>query len=108
MDMTVTNGPDNFAPSGAVIPSRIQGGGQGREFFRRPLGEIGQGAILDLAVFAVGFPQQNGGFGVPVRHDGYEHTYSLGSVILHASGILQYLHGYILHTKTPGCSVSAY
>lgn len=33
---------------------------------RRPIGEVSQGALFDLAVSAVAFPQQDGGRGLPV------------------------------------------
>jgi hypothetical protein len=44
-----------------------QGSAQGLNALDRQFGEVGQGAVLDLAVLAVGFPQQVGGTGEPPR-----------------------------------------
>ena len=44
---------------------------QGAESFDqilRPIGQIGQGPFLDLAVFAIGLPQQDGGQRVAVGY----------------------------------------
>jgi hypothetical protein len=44
-----------------------QGGTQSFDALDRQLGEVGEGAVLDLAVLAAGFPQQEGRSGVAVR-----------------------------------------
>jgi len=46
-------------PSVIGAAERFDAGGE-------PVGEVGQGAILDLAVLAEGFAQENGGRGVAI------------------------------------------
>jgi hypothetical protein len=41
---------------------------------RRPLGDVGEGAVVNLTVFAEGLAQQDGGRGVAVRDDRYVHV----------------------------------
>jgi hypothetical protein len=53
-----------------------QGGTQSFDALDRQLGEVGEGAVLDLAVLAVGFPQQEGRSGVAVRDLGDVHEAS--------------------------------
>src|SRR5579883_3489067 len=49
----------------------------------RPVGEIGQGAILDLAVLAEGFAQEEGGWGVAVGDGGDVHDFCISHTIEH-------------------------
>src|ERR1700761_6908120 len=44
-----------------------QGGAEGFDALDRQLGKIDKGGVLDLAVLAVGFPQQERGAGVAVE-----------------------------------------
>jgi hypothetical protein len=37
--------------------------------------EVGQGTRFDLAVFAVGFAEEDGGRGVAIGHGGHVHAY---------------------------------
>jgi hypothetical protein len=62
----------------AVVADRDQGVAaqrrpQGVDALDRQLGQVGEGPVLDLAVLAVGFPQQEGGLGVAVRDLGDVH-----------------------------------
>jgi hypothetical protein len=41
------------------------------------MGEIGDGAVVDLAVFAEALAQEDGGWGVAVGHDGDVHVYMI-------------------------------
>jgi len=50
-----------------------QGGTQGFDPLDRQLREVGQGAVLDLTVHAVGLAQQERGAGVAVGHLGDVH-----------------------------------
>src|SRR5256885_15249962 len=51
-----------------------EGAAEGFDARTIPVGEIGQGAIFDFAVFAVGFAKENGGGGPPVWGGGDAHT----------------------------------
>jgi hypothetical protein len=42
---------------------------QSRDDLRLPVGDVGQGAFLDLAVLAVGFAHKNGGRRVAIGDD---------------------------------------
>src|SRR3989441_2580320 len=53
----------------SMIKVPPQGAAEGFDARTIPVGEIGQGAIFDFAVFAVGFAKENGG-GRPVRWAG--------------------------------------
>ena len=39
--------------------------------------EVGQGACFDLAVFTVGFAEEDGGRGVAIGHGGHVHAYMI-------------------------------
>jgi hypothetical protein len=53
-----------------------QGGAEGFDALDRQLGKIDKGGVLDLAVLAVGFPQQERGAGVAVKDLGDVHEAS--------------------------------
>ena len=46
-----------------------------------PLGEVGEGAFLDLAVVAVGLAEQDGGWGGAVGDGLNVHDYDMGACI---------------------------
>jgi hypothetical protein len=43
--------------------------------------EVGQGTRFDLAVFAVGFAEEDGGRGVAIGHGGHVHAYIISQLI---------------------------
>src|SRR5215210_2613696 len=61
----------------------FQNTAQGYDLFRRPVGEIGDGAVADLAVLAEGFPKEHGGRRIAVRHDRYIHVDMMPSQEVH-------------------------
>ena len=67
--------PDDFPSGRAVIPCAIQGHGHGGDLLRRPLREIGQGAVLDVPILPVGLSEKNCGVGFSVGHDRDKHIY---------------------------------
>ena len=54
-----------------------QDGAERLELGRRPVGEVAEGAVLDLAVFAVAFAQEDGGRGGAVGDGGDIHAHNL-------------------------------
>jgi hypothetical protein len=76
-DVAVGQGADYFE---CLLQARADGGvafedqAQGFDLFGGPVGEIGQGAIFDFAVFAEGLAQEDGGGGVTVGHHGDIHA----------------------------------
>src|SRR5258708_19687649 len=50
-----------FGERGSMIEVPTEGAAEGRDARRIPVGEIGQVAIFDLAIFAEGLPKKNGG-----------------------------------------------
>ena len=54
----------------------------------RPLGQIGQGAVLDRAALAVALPQQNGRGRAAIRHDGDIHANTSTPIIRFCQAII--------------------
>jgi hypothetical protein len=57
--------------------------------------KVGDGAFLDLAVFAVGLPQQVSGSGSSIGYDVYMHA----PILNQNQPMSTYLHGYTSHTS---------
>src|SRR5258708_24709617 len=57
-----------------MIEVTPEGAAEGCDARKIPVGEIGQGAIFDFAVFAVGLAKENGGGRVSVWGRGYLHA----------------------------------
>jgi hypothetical protein len=55
---------------GGLIEVAAQGATQGFDAGRVPVGEVGEGAVLDLAMLAIGFAEEKGGRGVAVGDSG--------------------------------------
>jgi hypothetical protein len=53
-------------PLGGDDLAALEQGAKALDELLRPIGEVGQGPLLDLAVLAIGFPQQDGGRRVAV------------------------------------------
>ena len=68
---------------GGLVEFAAQQAAQGLDAGGRPVGEIGQGAILDLAVLAEGFAQEEGGWGVAVGDGGDVHDFCISHTIEH-------------------------
>ena len=73
------------------------------------MGEVGDGAVVDLAVLAEGFAEEDGGRGVAVGHDGdihvdmirpESHQYNINFVIYMTTLLAQNLRN-SLSTKDP-------
>ena len=47
---------------------------EGLDLLRRPMGEIGEGAVVDFAVLAEALAEKDGGRGVAVGDDGHVHV----------------------------------
>jgi hypothetical protein len=47
---------------------------QSLNFGRMPIGEIGDGAVVDLSLLAEGLPEKDGGRGVAIGHNRYVHV----------------------------------
>lgn len=47
---------------------------QSLNFGRMPIGEIGDGAVVDLSILAEGLAEEDGGRGSAIRHDCYVHV----------------------------------
>ncbi len=60
-----------------MIELSAQGAPEGFEAGRGPLGKIGEGTILDLAVVAEGFAEKEGGRGVAVGDGGNIHDFCI-------------------------------
>ena len=43
----------------------------------RPMGEVGESAVVDLAVESEGFAEEDGGWGLSVGHSGDVHVYTI-------------------------------
>jgi hypothetical protein len=54
-----------------------QSGAESFDLTRGEMGEVGEGAGLDLAVLAVGDAEEEGGRGVAIGHGGDVHAYSI-------------------------------
>ena len=62
--------------SGGSDGSRaFQDGTQGIDLSEGPMGEVGEGAVVDLAVEAEGFAEEDGGRGVAVGDGSHVHAY---------------------------------
>ena len=67
-DVAIRQGALDLEALGHRRPHRLVGKNpaQGVDLGLRPSGQVGQGAALDLALFAIALAQQHGGRGVPV------------------------------------------
>src|SRR5258708_34215238 len=57
-----------------MIEVTPEGAAEGCDARKIPVGEIGQGAIFDFAVFAVGLAKENGGGRLAIGDRGYVHA----------------------------------
>ena len=63
------------------------------------MGDVGEGACLDFAVFAVGFAEEDGGRGVAIRDGGHVHAYIIRIYMRQYKHNNQQLHAYITDGK---------
>src|SRR5580700_6630038 len=76
-DVAVRAGADDvegLRQSGAEGGGALQDGAQGIDFSLGPVGQIGDGAVVDLAVFAEALAEEDSGRGVAVGDDGDVHV----------------------------------
>jgi hypothetical protein len=76
-DMAVRARTDNvegLRQRGTEGSGALQDGAQGIDFGWGPVGEIGDGAVVDLAVFAEAFAEEDGGRGVAIGDGGDVHV----------------------------------
>jgi hypothetical protein len=76
-DVAVRPGADDvegLRKRGADGSGALQNGAQRIDLGGGPVGEIGNGAVVDLAVFAEALAQEDSGRGVAVGHDGDVHV----------------------------------
>ena len=60
-----------------------EGAAEGFDARTIPVGEIGQGAIFDFAVFAVGFAKENGGGRLAIGDGGDVHADQIQQLLAH-------------------------
>jgi hypothetical protein len=72
---------------GADGSSAFQDGAECVDFGRRPMGDVGEGAVEDLAVETEGFAEEDGGRGVAVGYGGDVHAYIIQTTILNVNRI---------------------
>ena len=65
---------EGLRQSGAEGGGALQDGAQGIDFGWGPVGEIGDGAVVDLAVLAEALAEEDSGRGVAVGNDGDVHV----------------------------------
>jgi hypothetical protein len=83
-DMAVRAGADDvegLRKRGAEGSGAHEDGAQGIDLRRRPMGEVGESAVVDLAVEAEGLAEEDGGRGVAVGDGGDVHVYIISSII---------------------------
>ena len=68
---------------GGLVELAPQQAAEGFDADRGPVGEVGEGAVLDLAVVAKGFAQEDGGRGVAVGDGGDIHDFCISLRSLH-------------------------
>jgi len=73
-----------------------QGQAESMDLMNGQMREIGEGAALDLAVFAVGSAEEDGGRGHAVGHRGHIHAYIISHEMLNNNKIIHVLHAYKL------------
>jgi hypothetical protein len=56
--------------------------------------EVGQGTRFDLAVFAVGFAEEDGRRGVAIGHGGHVHAYIVSQLIRQYKRNIPDIHAY--------------
>jgi hypothetical protein len=62
--------------------SAFQDGAECVDFGKRPMGDVGEGTVEDLAVETEGFTEEDGGRGVAVGYSGNVHVYII-QIIIH-------------------------
>jgi len=68
---------------GGLVEFAAQQAAEGFNAGGGPVGEVGEGAILDFAVLAEGFAQEEGGRGVAVGDGGDIHAFCISHTIGH-------------------------
>jgi hypothetical protein len=77
----------------------LQGGPDHSDLIVGERREVGDGALFDLAAFAVGLPQQVGGSRSSIGYDVYMHT----PILKQKQPMSAHLHGYTSHTSEALC-----
>jgi hypothetical protein len=71
-----------------------QGQAEGIDLMRAEMGDIGESASLDFAVFAEGFAEEDGGRGVAIGDGSHIHAYIISQYIRANKSIITQLHAY--------------
>ena len=78
----------------------LQDGAQRIDFGWGPVGEVGDGAVVDLAVFAEALTEEDRGRGVAVGDDGDVHVDMIRQCAALIQAKYHYLHDYIISIKS--------
>jgi hypothetical protein len=92
-DMAVRAGADDvesLRKRGADGSSAFQDRAESVDLSGWPMGDVGEGAVVDLAVTAEGFAKEYGGRGVTVGYGGDVHAYMIHKNIINTSLILNH------------------
>jgi len=74
----------------------LEEGAEGVDASGRPMGEVGEGAVFDFAVLAVGLAEEDSGRGVAVGDGSHVHAYLISQI---SNNIKQYFTSTCLHNK---------